>query len=430
MSSLPPVRFGLTGLGGYAAFIADSLLDNQKSRNPSAELVAICDPEIDRFPARVASLQKKGVTVLKSFDDLMAEEVEAIWLPLPIDLHRNFTEKVLAAGKAVMCEKPAAGCVDDVDAMIAARDRANLPVAIGFQDIYEPAIPALKRRLVMGEFGQVKSVQVIACWPRSEAYFGRNDWAGRFGRNGVWIMDSPATNAMAHFLHLALFLVGPSVQESLTPTAVSAELYRANRIENYDTCSYCAMLPGDLPLHLVYTHACATTVEPRIVLETELATIKFISGLQIEITTESGSEIIQLSNESRANMIRTFQKWMRLGVDSAIGATLEMARAHTVTVNAASESSPIFDVPADEVEKLSTEDEIPLNAIRNIVPAMQAAHSRKCMLHETGMISWTQAAGTKEVDQYAHFRGPLMTREIEVSTHLPTQRHNKPVSAK
>ena len=34
-------------------------------------------------------------------------------------------------------------------------------------------------------------------------------------------------------------------------------------------------------------------------------------------------------------------------MDSAIGATLEMARAHTVTVNAASEASMVVDVPQE-----------------------------------------------------------------------------------
>ncbi len=37
-----------------------------------------------------------------------------------------------------MLEKPAAGTVQEVDALIAARDRAALPVLVGFQDIFDP----------------------------------------------------------------------------------------------------------------------------------------------------------------------------------------------------------------------------------------------------------------------------------------------------
>src|SRR5206468_10275492 len=107
-----------------------------------------CDPALERFGARVRELNQRGVKTVRSFDQLVALDIEAIWLPLPIDLHRPYTEAALAAGKAVMCEKPAAGSVDDVDAMIAARDRAGLGVLIGFQDIYQPAVATLKQRIV------------------------------------------------------------------------------------------------------------------------------------------------------------------------------------------------------------------------------------------------------------------------------------------
>ena len=66
-------------------------------------------------------LKALGVQTARTFEQLLELDIDAVWLPLPIDLHRPFTETALAAGKAVMCEKPAAGSVDDVDAMIAAR---------------------------------------------------------------------------------------------------------------------------------------------------------------------------------------------------------------------------------------------------------------------------------------------------------------------
>ena len=56
-------------------------------------------------------------------------------------------------------------------------------------------------------------------------------------RDGRWVMDSPAANALSHFLQLPLYLLGPSMNQAATPVKVEAELYRANSIENYDTCS-------------------------------------------------------------------------------------------------------------------------------------------------------------------------------------------------
>src|SRR5207248_7972248 len=187
---------------------------------PAVKLLYAVEPDQVTHAERIAAVREHGVRVFSDYKELLATDVEAVWLPVPIDLHRRFTEMAVAAGKAVMCEKPAAGSVDDVDAMIAARDRAGRPVLIGFQDIYQPAVATLKQRMLCGEFGKPLSATVIGCWPRSERYFGRNDWAGRFKRDGRWVMDSPATNALAHFINLAMFLLGPAPASSASPTHV------------------------------------------------------------------------------------------------------------------------------------------------------------------------------------------------------------------
>src|SRR5205823_2302430 len=109
--------------------------------------------------------------------------------PVPIHLHRRFTELALAAGKVVLCEKPAAGTVQDVDAMIAARDRSGLPVAIAYQHMYDPGILELKRRLLASDLGKIRSATVMGCWPRDSVYFSRNGWAGRLQFEGEWVLD-------------------------------------------------------------------------------------------------------------------------------------------------------------------------------------------------------------------------------------------------
>ena len=101
-------------------------------------------------PRSSPNCARRAFPVFARWEDLLAHPAEAVWLPLPIPLHRPYTEQALAAGKAVLCEKPAAGCVQDLDAMQDAQSRAGLPVAIGFQDIYEPTTLALKRALLDG----------------------------------------------------------------------------------------------------------------------------------------------------------------------------------------------------------------------------------------------------------------------------------------
>src|SRR5205809_320962 len=141
-------------------------------------------------------------------------------------------------------------------------------------------------------------------------------------------MDSPATNALAHFINLAMFLLGDSVSTSASATHVAAELYRANRIENFDTCSLRLTLAGDVPLYIAYTHACATSVDPIVTIETERAVIRYIAGRHIEVRTGSNVELFPLIQHPHSHMLHAFRSCIRDRENSAVCATLEMAREH------------------------------------------------------------------------------------------------------
>lgn len=418
-----PIRFGIAGLGGYAAHVCDRILADSHEANPSAQLVAVADPHLEQFPDRVQKLEEQGVKVLRDFAHLLAAPIDAVWLPLPIDLHFPFTEQALQAGKAVMCEKPAAGCVDDVDRMIAARDRAKLPVAIGFQDVYQPAVGELKRRLLAGEFGRPTCARVLGCWPRSERYFTRNEWAGRLRHNGRWVMDSPANNALAHFLHLTLFLLGDRIDAAAKPTSVAAELYRANPIENYDTCSMRFTAPGDVPILIAFTHASATNIDPVVVLETERATISYLSGRHVEIRFKGGrpEERLPLAANPHKHMLSAFGTWVRRGAGAVLGSSLEMARCHVVAVNAASEAAPVYDVAADHVQSVAAADGSTLRTIQGIVPAMRACVAESCLLYETSLAPWTRPPRTIPINGYHHFPGPAVAppvSKVDVTTFV------------
>jgi hypothetical protein len=267
---------------------------------------------------------------------------------------------------------------------------------------------ALKQRLTAGEFGKPVAATVIGCWPRSERYYGRNDWAGKFRRDGRWIMDSPASNALAHFIHLTLFLLGERAGESAAPTEVAAELYRANRIENYDTCSLRYAVTGGARLWVAYTHACSINIDPIITIDTDAgARLRYVSGRQIEILRDGQLvEALPLSTHPHRHMLAGFQQWVRRGTGSAPGSTLEAARCHVVAVNAASEAAPVIDVPATFVDVGPSSDNALLRSIRNIVPTMQTMTSKRCLLSEMRTAPWAAAPGVRRIDGYAHFAGP------------------------
>lgn len=405
------VRLGLAGLGGYAGFILGQLREGGAAFGAGLEVVAACEPfsspEVDE---RKAALQAAGLPVVASFEQLLEQEIEAVWLPVPIDLHRPFTEMAVRAGKAVMCEKPAAGCIEDVDAMIAARDAAAVPVAIGFQHIYDPGNLALKRRILAGDLGRPQHATLHACWPRPESYYARASWAGALKRNDAWVLDSPASNALAHYINLTLFLLGPSERESAPFTAVEAELYRAYDIENYDTISLRLELEGGCTFLALLTHACQRTVHPIISIEGDHGSLRWdLNTSRATLSVHGQAPRTQpVCWSPHRDMAARFAALVRKKADpDRAVATLEVARAHLAAVNAASQAAPVQPVPPEVVRHVESEQGR-LRAITGIEEAFADAAERRLMLHETRKFGWTVAGSGLALRSrdYQHFAGP------------------------
>ena len=408
------LRLGIVGIGGYARSIADAVIQHGGDCDPPLRIVACSDPQADaaRLAEAVDRLKSHGVAV---FTDNAAvvehEDVDAVWLPLPIQLHRPLTEWALSRGKAVMCEKPAAGTVQEVRAMMAARDAAGLPCLIGFQDVYEPLVVGLKRRLLAGEFGAVRSVVIEGRWPRTTTYFSRNQWAGRLSVPGldgepVWILDSPLNNAMSHFVHQGLFYLGTSMGRAMRVGKVEAELYKAASIESFDTVAVRVHAAGAdrAPIVVLLTHACPKQSQPRITIRCEKARVvkhyfhydvKWIDGRR---------ENVQPDQPFRLGMLDHFAKTVAgRPTGDASGGLLEMAMEHTRLVNAVHMATPIVDLRGQSgvVESVPREEDegviASIASISGIDAAFEQASSEGVLLSELGDLGWTRPPGRLEL---------------------------------
>jgi predicted dehydrogenase len=399
MNTHSPVSFGVVGLGGYAGNIARHLQALEADDNPPIKLVSTCDPDLITHAKVADDFKARGVRVYDSIDALLESPVDAVWLPVPIDLHRPFTEKALAAGKAVMCEKPAAGCVDDLDAMIAARDRAGLPVGIGFQDTHADTTSQLKRRLLDGEIGRITHATVYASWPREDRYYARASWAGALKRNGTWVLDSPANNAISHFIMLPLFMLGTTMDTAAAPQSIEAELYRGRpTIENFDTISLRAVLPGGVTLLVLMTHACQQTLGPVVTIHGEKGTLTRVMNEMVLATNDGRSTTIPVGDK-HADMVRRFAELVRGHRDADRPVvSLELARHQLVCVNAATQCTPIHDVPTTHADGRFV--------ISDIETMFARCADRNVMLNESGLAPWSKPPGSLDVRDYRHFAGP------------------------
>ena len=65
-------------------------------------------------------------------------EIDAVYISLPNQLHAEWTIRALEAGVNVLCEKPFAITMDEVDAMIAAANRTGKVLAEAFMYRHHP----------------------------------------------------------------------------------------------------------------------------------------------------------------------------------------------------------------------------------------------------------------------------------------------------
>jgi D-xylose 1-dehydrogenase (NADP+, D-xylono-1,5-lactone-forming) len=103
--------------------------------------------------------QRHGIPrVHGSYEELLADaDVEAIYIPLPNSMHVPWSITALEAGKHVLCEKPLARRVADVERAFDAADRAGRLLMEAFMWRYHPQTEELLRRA--GEIGPLRVVR-------------------------------------------------------------------------------------------------------------------------------------------------------------------------------------------------------------------------------------------------------------------------------
>jgi predicted dehydrogenase len=290
--TLQPVRVLISALGGYGHYYLQTLLEQVAPDR--ATLAGVVDP-MARQARAWPWVESRGVPV---FDDMAGfyaagHEADLAVIVSPIQFHVPQSCTALEHGSHVLCDKPLGATVQDAARLVSARDLADRFVMIGYQWSYSTAIQALKRDILEGLFGQPVRFSTLCCWPRHLAYYQRNPWAGRLRDPGTgqWVLDGPANNAMAHFLHNLLYLGGPRVDRSAAPHTVQAECYRAYPIESCDTAVCRVMTDTGVEMLLYASHVTEAPIEPRFTLEFESAVATFDArGGGIVVRGASGTE--------------------------------------------------------------------------------------------------------------------------------------------
>lgn len=182
------VRVGLAGFGFMGQFHFRAYREI-----PGAKVTTVFDfdPRVFEKGATQGNIAAselgslEGVTKVSDFERFLSEDLEVVDICVPTFLHREFAEKALQSGRAVISEKPMALSVADCDAMIAAARRAKKLLMVAQCVRFWPGCDLLLSAVKTGRYGRPLS----ATFRRIGGAPGWSGWFLDQARSGGAVLD-------------------------------------------------------------------------------------------------------------------------------------------------------------------------------------------------------------------------------------------------
>ena len=122
-----------------------------------SELVGVASRDGDRAAAYA---QKEGLPrSWSSYEALLADpDVDVIYNPLPNNMHASWSVQAAEAGKHVLCEKPMAQSIAEMDALEQAAQANGVTIFEAFMYLHHPQTRALLEMIQGGRIGKLQTV--------------------------------------------------------------------------------------------------------------------------------------------------------------------------------------------------------------------------------------------------------------------------------
>ena len=118
---------------------------------PSAVLTAVASRRA------TVPFDRSTVHVHATYQALLDDpDVDAVYVPLPNSLHREWVERAADAGKHVLCEKPLATSVSDAEAMATTCVKAGVTLLEAYMTTFHPRARAIETLVSSGTLGKLR----------------------------------------------------------------------------------------------------------------------------------------------------------------------------------------------------------------------------------------------------------------------------------
>jgi predicted dehydrogenase len=223
---------------------------------PNARVTRVASRTLERAQAFIDSCQseapfKTQPQPLAHYDDLLScDDVDAVYIPLPTGIRKEWVLKAAAAGKHVLAEKPSAVCVSDLEEMLWACEQNNVQYMDGVMYMHSERLSLLRQLLEDGSsIGRIKRIHCHHAFKAPESFMKNNirvnsslEPHGCLGDLGyyclrfiLWAMNWELPKQITARI---LTEVCGQNSEKTVPGELSAELFFANNISSSIYCSF------------------------------------------------------------------------------------------------------------------------------------------------------------------------------------------------
>jgi len=190
---LKTVKWGVLG----AARIAEKAVIPAILQTPGCVLEAVASRDREKA-RRFFSLFQPAKTYDTYTQLLNDREVDAVYVPLPNALHKEWVTNALLAGKHVLCEKPLALNPLDAREMFRVARGTGKILMEGFAYIHNPLIEHLRKALQTGEIGEIRHLMTSFSFDLSKRPKDIR-WSRELGGGAVYDLG-------CYLVHLARYL--------------------------------------------------------------------------------------------------------------------------------------------------------------------------------------------------------------------------------
>jgi predicted dehydrogenase len=152
---MKPLAFGVLSVSKHFSLRVFPVIRD----SPALSVRAIASRSLHKAQAEAARL---GIEkAYGQYEDILADkEIEAVYIPLPNNLHAQWIKAAAGAGKHVLCEKPFAMNAAQAEEAVKYAEARGVKVMEAFMYRFHPQWQKAREIIAIGEIGEVHSIHI------------------------------------------------------------------------------------------------------------------------------------------------------------------------------------------------------------------------------------------------------------------------------